>query len=321
MHQGTLDSKGCGQLRHVKMSSASSSFGTDMIKAHSQRLTPPYSGQVQIAESDRARALTMDGESWEIHFAHAANVGASPNDQRRYRRAAYIDHRELVDMSKRSPQEIADVDERIIELAGFLATASLPFPAVDRFEYWLLDPVDASPLALIFSCAEADQMETYPIRAEWTALPAAVMPIEATPEEKERSYSPVNYRVESLITSRAGSNPSARWFERSTDEMGSFPPCLIREDWEDPADHELCQRYIKRQSTRLLMLHHLEHEDRLRLEIFARGYVFEVERFVPLYPAIVDDKLMKAMRVEARLRRSETGPASLHDRRDGVLYM
>ena len=39
-----------------------------MIKAYSQRLLPPYSGQVQIAESDRARAITTDGESWEIHF-------------------------------------------------------------------------------------------------------------------------------------------------------------------------------------------------------------------------------------------------------------
>ena len=31
---------------------------------------------------------------------------------------------------------------------GFVATASLPFPAADRFEYWLLDPTDGSPLAL-----------------------------------------------------------------------------------------------------------------------------------------------------------------------------
>ena len=38
-----------------------------MIKAFSQRLTPPFSGLVQIAESERARALTMDGNLWEIY--------------------------------------------------------------------------------------------------------------------------------------------------------------------------------------------------------------------------------------------------------------
>ena len=52
-----------------------------MIKAYSQRLMPPYSGQVQIAESDRARALTMDGENWEIHFCYASNVGVSADGQ------------------------------------------------------------------------------------------------------------------------------------------------------------------------------------------------------------------------------------------------
>jgi len=39
-----------------------------MIKTYSQRLLPPYYGQAQIAESERARALTIDGQSWEIQF-------------------------------------------------------------------------------------------------------------------------------------------------------------------------------------------------------------------------------------------------------------
>ena len=94
----------------------------------------------------------------------------------------------------------------------------------------------------------------------------------------------------------------------------------MREDWLDQADHELCQRYIKRQSTRLLMLHNLKHEDRLRLEMAAKGHVFEVERFFSLYPEVADEKLMIAMRVEARLRHSEGDGDLLRNRRDGVLY-
>jgi hypothetical protein len=297
-----------------------------MIKAYSQRLTPPYSGQVQIAESDRARALTMDGENWEIHFRYAAGGGVGPDGksyQRSYRRATYVGHKQLLAIPSRSPQELAKVDERIIELADFLTTATLPFPAADKFEYWLLDPADGSPLALIFSCTEAGQMATYPSRPEWTALPAAVMPIEATPEEKGRNNSPVNYQLETLIARRAGSKPVALWFERSEDETDSFPTCLIRENWQDQADHELCQRYVKRQSTRLLMLHNLTHEDRLRLEIAAKDHIFEVERFFSLYPAVADEQLMNAIRVEARLRRSEGSEidqTSVQGRRDGILY-
>lgn len=272
---------------------------------------PPYSGQVQIAESDRARALTMDGEMWEIHFQYAAGS---------YRRAAYIDHKEMLDIPRRLPQDLTDIDERILELANYLTTARLPFPAADRFEYWLLDASDGSPLALIFSCTKAEEMETYPSRPEWTALPSAVMSVQTTAEEDKRKASPVNYRVEALITERAGTNPVARWFERKYDESEDFPPFLIKEDWQDPADHELCQRYIKRQSTRLLMLHNLKHEDRLRMEAAAKDHIFEVERFFSLYPEIADDKQMNAMRVEARLRRSEGDQPSVLNRRDGVLY-
>lgn len=294
-----------------------------MIKAYSQRLTPPYSGQVQIAESDRARMLTMDGVNWEVHFCYASSLtaGSEADGQRSYRRVAYLDQRELLEIQKRSPQAASDVDERIIELADFLAAASLPFPAADRFEYWLLDPVDGSPLALIFSCTEAAKMATYPARAEWTALPAAVLPIEATAAERDRHDSPVNYRVESLIARRAGSRPVAHWFERGDNETDGYPPCMIREDWGDPADHDLCQRYIRRQSTRLLMLHNLRYEDRLRLEMAARDHVLEVERFFPLYPAVADENLMNAIRVEARLRRSDPETGSVGDRRDGVLYL
>lgn len=262
----------------------------------------------------------MDGETWEIHFLHAASVAPESDRQPSYRRAAYFDRKELIGIPDRSSQELNDVDERIIELAGFVATASLPFPAADRFEYWLLDSNDGSPLALIFSCTEVGQMATYPARPEWTALPAAVLPIEATPDEQARSDSPVNYRLESLIAGRAGSNPVARWFERGNNETVCFPPCLVREDWQLPADHALCQRYINRQSTRLLMLHNLKHEDRLRLEIAAKNHIFEVERFFSLYPDVADEKLMSAIRVEARLRHAEGGQPSLLNRRDGVLY-
>lgn len=38
------------------------------MRAYSQRLLPPYSGFVQIAESERARAQSFDGINWEIQY-------------------------------------------------------------------------------------------------------------------------------------------------------------------------------------------------------------------------------------------------------------
>jgi hypothetical protein len=281
-----------------------------MVTAYSQRLSPPYSGQVQIAESERARAITMDGENWEIHLLRAVNG---------FRRTGSISHEQLCKVVRNAGND--GVDERIHELAEFLVNARLPFPAADHFEYWLLDPADDSPLALIFSCKTAEQMADFPARTEWTALPAAVMPIAATEPEQARGDSPVNYRLERLVAERAGTRPRAAWFNRGDRAAGDFPAFLIREDWQNEEHGALCQRYIRRQSTRLLMLHDLDMADRRRLEIDARPYAAEVGRFFSLYPEVADENLMNALRVEARMKDSATTQASVHDRRDGVLYI
>jgi hypothetical protein len=55
------------------------------------------------------------------------------------------------------------------------------------------------------------------------------------------------------------------------------------------------------------MMHGLTQSVRQRLEQNARGFVFDVDRFYPLYPEIIDESLMNAARVEARLRRANKG--------------
>jgi hypothetical protein len=295
-----------------------------MIKGYSQRLSPPFSGQAQIAESDRARAITLDGQSWEVHFLK----GSSSNEpsgyqrhQRGYVRAAYVNNDWIRQVAKEGSYDGKEIDPRIVELTRFLATAELPFPVADVHEYWLLDARDESPLALIFSCVEAEQMRTFPEHPEWTALPSAVMPIARSEAELASSAPPVNYQVERLVAGRAGNRPKARWFCRTTPGEETFPPLLLREDWEDSQARDLCQRYIDRQSPRLLMLHGLAHENRLRLEQAARANVMEVARFHAVYPDIADPELMSAMRVEARIRGLTEDEPAISRRRDGVLYL
>ncbi len=299
-----------------------------MIKTYSQRLLPPYYGQVQIAESERARAVTADGQTWEIQFIHLGNGGPShlknsaPDINHRYRRAVTVSASEIREKKIEALlDEGQSVDERILELTDFLTDISLPFPAADHFEYWLLDDKDQSPLALIFSCRDSEQTSAYPSRPEWTALPSAVMPIELTEDEKSYSSAPVNYRLERAVAERAGFNPKAKWFTRRLNEDQSFPPLMLREDWQDEETADLCQRYLHRQAPRLLMLHGLHQDLRRQLEINARAYALEVERFYPLYPEIVDKTLMDTIRVEARLRGVTEDQPALHKRRDGIHYL
>jgi hypothetical protein len=303
-----------------------------MIKTYSQRLLPPYYGQVQIAESERARAVTADGQSWEIQFLHAGSGGLAyenNNDKsinHSFRHAATISdsdirQKNIGESSNNGQENEKTVDERILELTDFLADASLPFPAADHFEYWLLDAKDQSPLALIFSAKDPEQMNAYPLRPEWTALPSAVMPIEMTEDEKSFSSSPVNYRFERLVAERASINPKAKWFTRRLNEEESFPNLMVREDWDEEQDDDLCQRYLTRQSPRLLTLHSLDQELRRQLEINARPHALEVERFNQLYPEVVDHVLMNAILVEARLRGVSGDQSAMHKRRDGIRYL
>ena len=42
-----------------------------MIRTYSKRLLMPYVGVIQVAEMDRARALSTDGENWAIQYVLA----------------------------------------------------------------------------------------------------------------------------------------------------------------------------------------------------------------------------------------------------------
>lgn len=282
-----------------------------MIKTFSKRLLPPYSGQVQIAESDKYRALTIDAQTWEIQYVNRTHV-----------RVATLSAKEITTYAQ-NPDQMAKeiVDDQIIEMLKFLAEVKLPFPPTDKFEYWLLDAEEQQPLALIFSCTDAAQMEKFPSRPEWTALPAAVMPVIKTEEEEKQQSPPVNYRLELAIAERAGNRASAVWVERNNTDEYNFPPLMIREDWATDADQELCQRYIERQAPRLLMLHGLDKTDRARLETYCRPQAMEVARFCGLYPEIIDTELVQSLRVQARLRAATEGEPAIHSRRDGILYI
>ena len=290
-----------------------------MVKTYSRRQLSPYTSPIQIAEIGDARAISVDGRNWEIQYLVAA-VSARDNDTEpapRYALVATIEDAELLPRPRFGVLDTDAVAATIERLAALVAQAPLPFTAIDRYELWLLDEAERKPLALLRSCVSRDEMAqideemtAWRVRPEWLAMPAAQLKIDDPEAEGGDYVPPVNHRLQQLVEERAGSYPRAQWFDRGGDDGAVFPPCLVSESWEREGDRELCQMYIRRLAPRLLMLQDLSRSDRRRLELAAREFALDVERFYPIYPEIVDEKLMTSLRVEARMRRAaRPGPA------------
>ena len=279
-----------------------------MIQLYSKRLLYPYIGVVQIAEMGRARAMSPDGAHWAIQYAVSKDTRPQKRegviDQTRdFAIVATIEHGRLNRGGLRPFLDTAKVHASIDQLYEKIIKADLPFPAADRFEYWLLDPTDDSPLALLHSCIRREETASVP-RASWVAMPAAQLEVPDPDADPNTYVPPVNYRLQQMVDERAGRKPNAVWFERGVSDDHRFPPCLIREDWDSEQQRSLCSRYIDRLASRLLMIHGLPKGVRSRLERAACEYPFEVEQFFPLYPEVADEGLMNAIRVEAKLRRA-----------------
>jgi hypothetical protein len=284
-----------------------------MMKTYSRRLLSPFIGVVQVAELPNARALSLDGRNWEVHYARtdaaqfrALHTGADPN--LRFRLVATIENGALKTRADRPSVPTDPVHAAIDQLYATVTDASLPFDAADDDEYWLLDDSDGFPLALLQTRVAHEHRDLVNQHRSWVAMPAAQLEIPNLEESRGVYVPPVNYRLERAVEQRAGSRPRAIWLRRDNPESTarSLPSCLLREDWQDEEERQLCASYINRLAPRLLMLPELPRETRRRLEIAACVHVFDVERFHGVYPEVVDDARLKAARVEAKLRRSNS---------------
>jgi hypothetical protein len=281
---------------------------------YSKKLLLPFVGVIQVAEQGRVRALSLDGKNWAIHYAlsedaqHQTNKQATESSSQ-FTLVATSEEGELKTRASHTYLAADDAHSVIEHLHEAVTTARIPFTSSDRYECWLLDETDGTPLALLRSTVDAEDMALPLPHPEWLAMPASQLEIKLPePEPSQKVYvPPINYRLQKLIEERAGTRPRAAWFERSDPATDKYPPCLIREDWENEEMQQLCDLYIQRLSTRLLMLHGLRRSVRRRLELAACKHVFEVERFSHLYPEVIDKGILDTARVEARLRRTNAG--------------
>lgn len=83
-----------------------------------------------------------------------------------------------------------------------------------------------------------------------------------------------------------------------------FPELLIRDEWPNDEDQKLINDYIEWQAPFLLTLPTLNVMTRKRLEQLAFKQSYKVEGQYKLYPEVIDKARLKAVLIEAQMRRS-----------------
>ncbi|TNF34781.1 MAG: hypothetical protein EP315_06775 [Gammaproteobacteria bacterium] len=289
------------------------------IENYSLRQLSPFRGTVQVVNSPFARAVTVDGQQWQIQVSCEVKqqqwgILNSPQVQRRY--VLYGTWTEQRDLASLPLDPMLDVpDDQLLETSLLIHLRQLarqiPFAPMDHFELWLMHQQSGQPLALIASASHEHALEQIKA-ARWRAS-----------SSRQQSFRPLRahcstdaiLKIEHLISQQCSSPLTAQWFHRQLDGSGrginssdlpaeDFPELLIREDWPEENDRLLAEDYHHWLSPQLLLLPRLSHASRLRLEQAAQQHALEVSRLHHLYPAIADQKIMNRILVEARLRKS-----------------
>ncbi len=295
------------------------------MRAYAKRLLNPFQGVMQIVCTDHARALSVDGQQWELQYRSQlpeSTPAMLPNPTAHHyaRVGRWSKHNGLHIYPLHPALKPALVETHCQPLLAYLPSVVLPLPLEDHFEYWLLDENSHLPLALLASECQLEALPHATKRPVWEPLNASQLVIPLTVEEQQLNATPVNYRLGIAVKQRAGQNPQAAWFKRETDGNGqclasdlqstiaklphhAFPELLLTQQWSKPTLQSLYERYLNQLVPRLLLLK-LTLQTRTQLEKLLQPHLHELAQWYRLYPAIADPAYMTALCVQARLRKT-----------------
>lgn len=291
---------------------------TGVVSSYAIRRVNPFLGVLQVIETDGGRASSTNGVVWDIEVI-AERAGGWGSLDRNNRQVAYYryglwslddglvnrplaPHLETDPLTLQCNELIDCIRERIDQL---------PFRLDDNRELWLFDSDDRQPLALL-ATAKSDGSLPSPEPKYWSSC------IGANGLPSQRRY-PAAKELEIQVEQRAGFNIHKHWVTRQADGSGileasntvmeadTFPAFLLTEHWPEPEQVELARAYIEWISPSLLTLQHLSRYDRERIEKKLNIQAISVEYHWHLYPDIVDEKCLKAARVQCRIQNANQG--------------
>ena len=288
---------------------------TGDIRAYAIRRVNPFLGVLQVIETDGGRAVSSNGVVWEIELrTERSGMWGSLNQH--IKEAVYyrfglwsaeegLVNRPLAPHLDRDPLSIqCDILIKCIEER----LQYMPFRLIDNRELWLFDKDRQQPLALLASQKQGDK----PLSPEpkyWKSC------LGANGVASQYRY-PQATQLEKLVERSASTNIFKYWINREADGSGTLEhngqtirendlPCfLLSESWSNDEALSLVNDYIAWIAPSLLSLQHLGEAERDRLESHLNVQAVSIEHHWHLYPDVVDEKKLKAARVQCRLQQS-----------------
>ena len=288
---------------------------TGDIRAYAIRRVNPFLGVLQVIETDGGRAVSSNGVVWEIELrTERSGMWGSLNQH--VKEAVYyrfglwsaeegLVNRPLAPHLDRDPLTIqCDILIKCIEER----LQYMPFRLIDNRELWLFDKDRQQPLALLASQKQGDK----PLSPEpkyWKSC------LGANGVASQYRY-PQATQLEKLVERSASTNIFKYWINREADGSGTLEhngqtirendlPCfLLSESWSNDEALSLVNDYIAWIAPSLLSLQHLGEAERDRLESHLNVQAVSIEHHWHLYPDVVDEKKLKAARVQCRMQKS-----------------
>lgn len=288
---------------------------TGDIRAYAIRRVNPFLGVLQVIETEGGRAVSSNGVVWEIELrTERSGMWGSLNQH--IKEAVYyrfglwsaeegLVNRPLAPHLDRDPLiSQCDILIKCIEQRLQL----LPFKLIDNRELWLFDRDQQQPLVLLASQKHGDK----PLSPEpkyWKSC------LGANGVASQYRY-PGATQLEKLVERAASTNICKYWVSREDDGNGTLEhngetirendlPCfLLSETWSNDEALALVNDYIAWIAPSLLSLQHLAEAERDRLENHLNVQAVSVEHHWHLYPDVVDEKKLKAARVQCRMQKS-----------------
>jgi hypothetical protein len=281
---------------------------------YSVRQLSPFVGNIQIIEVDYCRALSSDGQQWQIQASCETHqqiwqIAEQAYVPRRY--VLYGSWSKSLGFSSLPLDPMLDVPDLQTIQQGLINALenrpALPFPPQDDYECWLMDQATGQPLALLASVTDP-QMIPHLQLSRWQAMP----------QQTANNPLPADLSAEALGALERQINlqgDHTQWFRRLSDGTGQplepagqhsdtrpLPPLLFDASLLPAAQRDTSEALIRWQSPRLLSLHHLEPALRQQLEQYCQQFALETRQRLPTYPVPLSEKVFNKIQVELKIR-------------------
>ena len=286
------------------------------VNCYAIRRVNPFMGVWQVLKTEAGRAISSDGNNWDIEIRAEQRAGWGSLNQNRKSHAylRYAHWSEQTGLKTNplppglGPEEIRQAADELVSRLKAVADA-LPFPLTDRKELWLLDQDEQLPLALLAS-VEVDNTSRITEPRAWSAS------MNGYGSTAQRRFNAAK-EIEEIVRKRAGFNLRKQWVTRREDgtaiiDNGNteplpaeiFPPYLLRQDWPDSAHESLVDEYISWTAPALLTLQQLDNQQRYFLEQRLQTSASSVDHHWQLYPEMIDENLIRTARVQGHIQSS-----------------